>query len=267
MNDMHLKSLITAYAQSGSPDSLEKYLQDESRLPGPRANLSLAEETADLLPIACPADRLIPLLERFAAVGPDVVGTNEPGVFLPFIAAQTAGVVLPTATHADRLVLLNLLRSAANDPRWRVREGAAIGLQRTGDADIDLMLSVLQEWSKNATLYELRAIVATVAEPRLLADSTTVASAWALADLAMTRLHEVEPANRRADDFIALRKGLGYGLSVIVAAEPDSGFTHLATWARVSDRDIAWVVKENLKKNRLRSKHPSEVAAVSALPG
>lgn len=58
-----------------------------------------------------------------------------------------------------------------------------------------------------------------------------------------------------------LRKGLGYCWSVALAADPTAGATagapaFRALVASVSgegdvDRDMAWVVRENLKKKRL----------------
>jgi hypothetical protein len=58
-------------------------------------------------------------------------------------------------------------------------------------------------------------------------------------------------ADRRGEDFIALRKGLGYCWSVAVAALPLEGKALMEKWLVKPDKDIQWIMQENLKKNRL----------------
>ena len=55
----------------------------------------------------------------------------------------------------------------ASDPRWRIREAVATGLQLTGDQNMDLLLKEMKKWSRG-NWYEKRAAAATLAEPRLL---------------------------------------------------------------------------------------------------
>jgi hypothetical protein len=44
---------------------------------------------------------------------------------------------------------------------------------------------------------------------------------------------------------------MGYCWSVAVAALPDAGKPLMEKWLRSEDKDIRWMMKENLKKNRL----------------
>jgi hypothetical protein len=67
-------------------------------------------------------------------------------------------------------------------------------------------------------------------------------------------------ADRSTEDFRALRKGMGYCWSVAVAALPREGKKHMARWLSSTDADVAWVMKENLSKNRLRTMDPAWVA-------
>ena len=53
------------------------------------------------------------------------------------------------------------------------------------------------------------------------------------------------------EDYKVLRQGMGYCWSVAVAALPDVGKTMMERWLRCDDKDIRWIMKENLKKNRL----------------
>ena len=57
--------------------------------------------------------------------------------------------------------------------------------------------------------------------------------------------------NRRSEDFLTLRKGLGYCWSVAVAALPAEGKALMEKWLVKLDKDVRWIMKENLKKRRL----------------
>jgi hypothetical protein len=57
--------------------------------------------------------------------------------------------------------------------------------------------------------------------------------------------------NRKSEEFGVLKKGLGYCWSVAVAAFPSKGKSAMEKWFSCSDKDIKWIMKENLKKNRL----------------
>ena len=56
---------------------------------------------------------------------------------------------------------------------------------------------------------------------------------------------------RRSEGFLTLRKGLGYCWSVAVAALPEDGKPLMEKWAARRDEDVRWIMRENLKKNRL----------------
>jgi hypothetical protein len=44
--------------------------------------------------------------------------------------------------------VLERLRKLASDPRWRVREGVAIALQRIGRADMRMLLTEMRDWAR-----------------------------------------------------------------------------------------------------------------------
>jgi hypothetical protein len=66
-------------------------------------------------------------------------------------------------------------------------------------------------------------------------------------------------AERTTDAFRALRKGMGYCWSVAVAASPSDGKKRMERWMESADADVAWVMKENLGKNRLSKIDPDWV--------
>ena len=157
------------------------------------------------------------------------------------------------------LTLLPRLRAAANDPRWRLREGVAMALQRWGTADMPALLAEMARWAAGSR-YEQRAVVAALCEPALLRDP-------AVAERVLGILNGITAtipgaADRRQDGFIVLRKALGYGWSVAVVAAPSVGRPILEKWAASHDRDVQWIVRENLSKQRLIRLDAGWVAAL-----
>lgn len=214
----------------------ESFLLAESRLPGARSNLELARAAAD----EGDENQFMGWLALDAEVAP----TNTPAEFLPVCGALGLGRLL---AEGDRAVLPRL-QAAANDPRWRLREAVAIALQRWGTADMGALLDEMRRWA-GVSRYEQRAAVAALCEPPLLGDPADVAEVLAILDGIMAGVPDA--ADRRSDGFIALRKGLGYGLSVAVVAAPGPGKALLRKWAAVNDPDVRWIVRRNLTKARL----------------
>jgi hypothetical protein len=218
-------------------DDWDSYLLAESGLPGPRANLALADAAADQGDAA--------RFQRWLTFTPEQAPSNTPGEFLPLCGVIGLGRLL---AEGDRSVL-GTLRAAANDPRWRVREGVAIALQRWGDADMEALITEMADWS-NGTLLEKRAAAAALCEPRLLRDAAQVERVLDILD----NITQAVPAESdpKSEAFVALRKGLAYCWSVAVAANPGAGKPLLEKWASSGDKDIRAIVKENLKKDRLK---------------
>ena len=232
-----------------APD-LEAYLLAHSGLPGPRANLELAWAAAEV------AER--PELRRWAAVPPEEAGTNEPAGFVVVCGAIGLGRLI---AEGDRGAL-STLRPLASDPRWRVREGVAMALQRVGDADVATLLPIVREWA-GGTAFERRAAVAAIAEPRLLRDPSTASVAVGLLDR-ITTSFESEGEERESPGMEALRKALGYGWSVVIVAEPDEGERAFEAWLSSRERRVRWVCRENLRKARLRKLDAAWVEACLA---
>jgi hypothetical protein len=197
-------------------DDWAPLLLERSGLPGPRANLELARVAAE----EAPPERL----REWAA------GDEE---YLALVG--TIG-----------LTDLELLRAQANDPRWRVREGVAMALQRLG---FDAILPAMRDWATGTPL-ERRAVVGGLCEPALLDTEARAVRVLELLD-DITAGVEREP-DRRSDGFKALRKALGYGWSVAVAAAPGPGRERMARRLDADDRDIAWIMRENLRKKRIQ---------------
>jgi hypothetical protein len=227
-------SKIDAYRQTlRELDDWIPFLRKESGLPGPRGNLELAYAVAE--------EGNRKQFEQFLSFQAE---ENTPEVFLVF-----CGVVGLGKLAANEPELFNRLCEYASDPRWRIREAVATGLQLAGDQNMTLLLKEMQTWSKG-NWYEKRAAAATLAEPRLLKNPN---HAKKVLQLLNEITKSMEKADRSKDEsFKVLRQGMAYCWSVAVAALPETGKPMMERWLDSEDKDIRWLMKENLKKNRLR---------------
>jgi hypothetical protein len=256
--------LVRALA-SGESGELERYIITNSNLPGPRGNLELALAFGDaVVEHAIPgtgSQRLWNLCVGLTEVSPEEAPVNDPRELIPFCGAVGLGAI-GSVIQAYCHRALTRLRGLAADPRWRMREAVCFGLQNLLRARKKEALAALESWVAGGELLQMRAVAAGVAEPALLADRETSMAALQFHRDILRKLSAVK--DRSSDAFRALRKGLGYTLSVIVCAVPEEGFALLGELAESQDRDIRWIVKENLKKKRLVKAFPDQVVALRA---
>jgi hypothetical protein len=205
----------------------EPYLRKHSGLPGPRANLELvaavAEEAdADLLwQLSASKDEYLALC---GTAGLGRIALLEPGT------------------------VMSWLRELAADPRWRVREGVAMALQRIGRENMSMLLAEMKEWMHGDAFVQ-RAVVAGLCEPPILTNNSEVVQVLEVLDHITSSL--ASTGDRRGDGFRVLRQALGYGWSVAAAAAPENAVPYLQKWLQSTDRDVAWVMKSNLAKARM----------------
>ncbi len=216
--------------------SWDSYLLQESRLPGPRSNLELA--------FAVALEGEENQLRRYAALDAEEAPANTPREFLAVCGVIGLGYLAARgiARHFD------LIREKASDPRWRIRESVALGLQKFGQTDMERLLRIMEQWNKGNAL-ERRAVVATLCEPILLRNRDHVRRVLDIMDSITASV--LDRQNENAERFKVLRKGLAYGWSVVVAAQPEIGKTRMEKWIGAENPDIRWIMKQNLKKNRL----------------
>ncbi len=222
----------------------DDYLLKESGLPGPRGNIELGKAVAE------EGDET--LFKRFLEYTPDIAPVNSPYEFLAFCGVLGMGKLLAEG----KTDAFKVLRESASDPRWRVREGVAMALQMLGMVDMAKLLQEMRKWSKGNAL-EKRAAIAALCEPALLKEPDDVVEVLHILDDVTGWV--TFTVDRKSDDFIALRKGLGYCWSVAIAAYPEDGMRALEKWFFTDDKDVKWILKENLKKNRLIRIDPTQV--------
>jgi hypothetical protein len=214
----------------------ESFLLEESGLPGRRANLELAHAVAD--------EGNEALFGRLLSWDPDRAPTNSPHEFLALCGTMGLGRLL---AEGQSQALQNL-RLCASDPRWRIREGVAMALQRYGKADMAALLQAMERWSEGSLL-EKRAAAAGLCEPSLLCEREHAERVLEILDrITRSACHTGE---RKSDDFRVLRKALGYCWSVAVVALPERGRAMMEQWFASDDKDVAWILRENLRKKRL----------------
>ena len=219
-------------------DGVASYLVAHSGLPGPRANLTLLDAAGDVLSRDLALDLCGEVEEYLACCGTVALGR----LLLEGDQSQVA-----------RLTAL------AADERWRVREAAAIAAQRIGDRDPVLLRDLVAQWTADPNPLVVRAGVAAICEPSLLAVPETAAAAIDACQVATDHLARTPSGHRRSPAVRTLRQGLGYCWSVAIVGDPDAGLPAFAA-LDVTDPDLAWVVRENRKKKRL-------AGLVDALPG
>jgi hypothetical protein len=214
----------------------EPYLLQESGLPGPRGNIELAQAVAD------EGDEA--LFERLLSFDPVKAPVNTPAEFLAFCGVLGQGKLL---AGGKREVLPRLHRFAG-DPRWRTREAVAMALQRYGDADMEALLDEMEKWSGDDVLVQ-RAAAAALCEPRLLTRPGHAERVLAILDRITASLAETRDKNKEGTR--VLRLALGYCWSVAVTALPEKGKSRMESWFASADKDVRWIMRQNLGKNRL----------------
>lgn len=209
-------------------DDWEPYLKKNSGLPGPRANLALVAAVAE----EADADRL-----------------------WKFSASKDEYLALCGTAGLGRVALLEpgsvmaWLRELASDPRWRVREGVAMALQRIGREDMPHLLEEMQEWAHGDPFVQ-RAVVAGLCEPAILNRNDETVEVLAILDRITESL--TASGERRGEGFRILRQALGYGWSVAAAAaREENAIPYLEKWLTSSDPDVEWLMRSNLGKARM----------------
>lgn len=256
-----LRERLDVFLETGVTEGIWEYIVSQSNLPGPRANLELAGAFSDIMEEYAhkSPQRCWELCMAMIGVSAEEAPVNAPLEFVPFCGAVGTGRIGSVMPQFFEQALA-ALRSLARDPRWRMREAVCFGLQNLMAERGQDTLTELEGWIVDGDLLEMRAVAATVAEPSLLDNAET--AQWAL------RLHTkildqvLQAEERKSEGFRILRKALGYTLSVVVCAIPEEGFEFMARLAELQDSDVLWIVKENLKKNRLVKNFPQEVESM-----
>jgi hypothetical protein len=228
----HYRQMLLSTPEAG----WEQLLLSESGLPGPRGNLELAQAVSEL--------GHSELFWHYSRHSPEEAPVNNPKEFLVFCGILGFG---RQAAEGNGEILTEI-KLFASDPRWRVREAVAMALQTIGKCNFRKLIEISKYWCAG-NLYEKRAVIAGLAEPALLASPEFSQPVFAIFDRVTGGLITAE--HRNSEEFRVLRLALAYAWSVVVAAWPDEGKVHMEYWLQSDDKNIRWVMKQNLSKKRL----------------
>lgn len=164
-----LARLLDDFLKTGDEEATAEYLVSNSSLPSPRANLELAEAFAEVAEDCSieHAEELWDLCLKLIDVSPDEAPVNSPREFLPFCGSCAIGVI-GSVSPAFFKEALSRLQELADDPRWRIREAVAMGIQKLLARQSRNTLKELERWIKGNKWLVMRAVAAGVAEPALL---------------------------------------------------------------------------------------------------
>lgn len=212
-----------------------EYLLHNSGLPGPRGNLALLYSfTRD----ATKAE-----IDKCLSYCTDNV-TNSPEEFVAMCGVT--GLCILNKKNISSAI--KLVRPYASHASWRIREGVAIGIQEIAEPNMDEVIECLTEWAKGNEL-EQRAVIAALCEPKLLKNPQQVKKIVGLLNEITLSFQEYDA--KLSDNQNSLRKTLGYGWSVAIVALPAEGKSAFEKIAAHKGKHIQWIIRENLKKNRL----------------
>jgi len=212
------------------------YLNVHSNLPGPRANLELANVVAWMGEKS--------LFLRYVQIEETQAPQNSSSEFLPVCGTVGLGVLLVK----NDLTVLPLLRDLASDPRWRIRESVVLALEIWGESNPVLLFNEMNHWMEG-NYFEIRAAICALCHPKFLKSKEKAIQTLKFLDFVMRKLSENK--SRKTEDFRVLRLAMGYCWSVAVAAYPALGKKMMENWIGSSDKDLLWIIKSNLGKNRL----------------
>jgi len=244
---------------------LRALLESNSGLPGPRSNLELGYAFASAVAGMRLQEWQWGFLMDAAGASAAKAPENTPAVYVVFCALLALGALYGNGLpRPRRRAALAALKTAASDPRWRVREACAMALQQIGEQDPQALRAIVTEWMDGASFLEMRAVAAGLAHPPIL-DKEMTAFSLETSRRILSALSRADPGARRQESFKVLRQGMGYALSVFVAHGPVEGFTVMRKIAAVRDHDLAWIIRENLKKKRLSEEFSKEARQVALI--
>ncbi|MBK5115027.1 MAG: hypothetical protein JJE41_15485 [Candidatus Heimdallarchaeota archaeon] len=253
-----LTNIFNEFLETLDDRPLQEYLVKNSRLPSPRGNLELAYCLYDLTLTFNEEkkDDLWKLFSKLSQISAGTAPVNDPKEFLSFCGIFGIGAIANNY-HSYLSESLKILKKASSDGRWRMREGTAHVLTKLIKTYQGKVIDRIFPWIKEKNWLLIRAAAAAFADPKLLKDKKLANTAFEL-HLELIDLI-LKEKDRRSIEFRAARKGFAYTFSVVVAALPDKGFEFLESLTLIDDNDIRWILKQNLRKNRLKNRFPEKV--------
>ena len=260
-----LTVLFNNFLKTDNEKKIFDYLAFNSNLPSPRGNLELAAAFVEMIEIYSSRSlkELWDLCKEATSISSDEAPVNDPKEFLTFCGTYAIGALGSLyPKYLDKSLFC--LKELAHDPRWRTREAVAMGIQKLLKRQPEKTLKILEGWIENSNWLIMRAVAAGVAEPPVLRVEWIAKKALELHKKIFNRI--LCSTDRKSSEFKTMRKGLGYTFSVVICALPkEEGIGYMYQLVNSQDTDILWIIRQNLRKNRLIKKFPDEVVSLKEL--
>lgn len=214
--------------------TIENLLKN-SRLPGPRGNLELMFSFAQNASVS-------EINECLAYNREDLHNCPEEFVMMCGIVGYC---VLNRNGISD---VIENIRKYASHQSWRIREAVAIGIQQIAGNNMEEVIDCLENWM-NGNELEKRAVAAALCEPKLLREKHIVVRVLEILNRITRGFEKIH--SKLSGDQNSLRKTLGYAWSVAIVSLPEEGKAVFEKIAAGENKNIQWIIKENLKKNRM----------------
>lgn len=211
------------------------YLRRKSGLPGPRANLGLMYSFA----------RKASMDDIYACLLVNSKEQKDPQDEFVLMCGIVGYCFQKRKEYAE---VLAEIRPFASSPSWRIREAVAIGIQEMVDNNLPEIMNLLETWV-NGTYFENRAVVAALCEPKLLKNEEDIRRIFRIVKKITMKFLLIN--GKLTNEQESLRKTLGYAWSILIAASPVDGRPEFEKLATNTNQHIQWIVRENLRKNRL----------------
>lgn len=235
---------------------VKTFLKENSNLPGPRGNIELAYAFSDYFNGVAIEKEIWDFICDLYSVESK---TNEPEEIIPFCATLTFGNIIFSVDDGLKIEILDKIRSAMSDKRWRMREASAMSLQIIAEKDFDFIEEWFSSIYSSCDFYEKRGIIATLAHPPILKDENVAKFSIDICRKILNEIPNLTKDDLKSEGFVVLKKGLDYAPSVFVAHFPDEGFEMLEEFAKLNNKTLNSILKSNLGKARLKKKFSSEV--------
>jgi hypothetical protein len=253
------KAFEDAVTGHGREGALFSFLQKHSGLPGARANLRLAESFADECALKGPA--VDTLIVGMLTVHADAAPGATEFEFIP-VCAALAVAKRGAKDKSFRPRAFTLLKDAADDLRFRVRDAVSQALTILGTAHPDETIRALSDWT-DGYLYAANLMESLKCAPFLDAikdADTAIANLDACFQLALKAPRSAEryPGYKSMIDCLAVVPGL---LAVRFGAPM---FDVMESWCKAKEPMLRNAILASLKSDRIRSRFADDVRRIEA---
>ena len=226
---------------------LYKLLALASGLPGPRANMVLANAFASDL-AARKKKGANNLAFTMAVLSPDEAPGATELEFLPTCGVLAVGACA-ALDESVRKKAIALLHDSAEDPRYRVREVVPQALARIGAKAGDDLVAGLASWMDG--YFQAAAVILALEIPEMLAATKDGEAVLARLQEALDLAHNAPRAAARYPGHKALMEALGKAPAGIALKYGVATLDLLCRWAQNQRPEVRAIVEQNLKDKRL----------------